>query len=155
MDIFCKDIYRHQKKKTGIYKKQAKIKNITLHLHTSKNQYYALVNKDTVHQILDNLISNAIKYSPYDKKVYIRINQSENRVRCEIQDEGPGLSQADQKKLFGKFTRLTPKPTGTEHSTGLGLFIVNKLVNAINGKVWCESELGKGTTFLVEFPIAM
>jgi two-component system, sensor histidine kinase and response regulator len=137
------------------YKKQAKIKNITLDLQTPKNQYYALVNKNTVHQILDNLISNAIKYSPYDKKVDIRIHQGENRVCCEIQDEGPGLSQADQKKLFGKFTRLTPKPTGTEHSTGLGLFIVKKLVTAMNGKVWCESELGKGTKFFVEFPIAV
>jgi two-component system, sensor histidine kinase and response regulator len=137
------------------YKKQAKIKNITLHLYTPKNQYYALVNKNTVHQILDNLISNAIKYSPDDKKVDIRIHQGENRVCCEIQDEGPGLSQADQKKLFGKFTRLTPKPTGAEHSTGLGLFIVKKLVTAMNGKVWCESELGKGTTFFVEFPVAV
>jgi len=135
------------------YKKQAEIKNITLHLHTSKNQYYALVNKNTVHQILDNLISNAIKYSPYDKNVYIRINQSENMVQCKIQDEGFGLSKADQKKLFGKFTRLTPKPTGAEHSTGLGLFIVKKLVQAMNGNVWCESELGVGTSFFVEFPV--
>ena len=137
------------------YKKQAKIKNITLDLHTPENQYHALVNKNTVHQILDNLISNAIKYSPYDKRVYIRITQNKNWVRCEIEDEGPGLSLADQKKLFGKFTRLTPKPTGAEHSTGLGLFIVKKLINAMNGKVWCESELGKGTTFFVKFPIAV
>jgi len=135
------------------YNKQAEIKNITLHLHTSKNQYYALVNKNTVHQILDNLISNAIKYSPYGKHINIRMQQLEKTVRCEIQDEGLGLSKADQKKLFGKFTHLTPKPTGAEHSTGLGLFIVKKLVQAMNGNVWCESELGVGTSFFVEFPV--
>ena len=70
----------------------------------------------------------------------------------EVQDEGPGLSAEDQKKLFGKFARLSAKPTGGEHSTGLGLSIVKKMVEAMNGKVWCESELGRGATFIVEFP---
>jgi len=75
-------------------------------------------------------------------------------VRCEIQDEGPGLSDADQEQLFGQFTRLTPKPTGEEHSTGLGLFIVKKMMESMQGKVWCESVLGQGATFIVEFPVA-
>ena len=65
---------------------------------------------------------------------------------------GPGLSPEDQKKLFGKFARLSAKPTGGEHSTGLGLSIVKKMVEVMNGKVWCESELGRGATFIVEFP---
>lgn len=136
------------------YKERAERKSIVLHLHSEKNQYNALVDENVVHQILDNLISNAIKYSSANKNVYLTINQHGNKVRCEIRDEGPGLSQADQEKLFGKFTRLTPKPTAAEHSTGLGLFIVKKLVTAMKGKVWCDSELGKGTTFVVEFPIA-
>lgn len=135
------------------YSTRAKTKNIRLQLHQQNNQYNAFVDKNIVHQILDNLISNAIKYSPYGKYINIRMQQSEKMVCCEIQDEGEGLSATDQQKLFSKFTRLTPKPTGKEHSTGLGLFIVKKLVNAMNGKVWCESELGKGTTFFVEFPI--
>ncbi|EDN67760.1 response regulator receiver protein [Beggiatoa sp. PS] len=58
-----------------------------------------------------------------------------------------------KKKLFGKFARLTPQPTGEELSTGLGLFIVKKLVDAMNGSVLCESELGKGTIFRITFPI--
>jgi signal transduction histidine kinase len=105
-----------------------------------------------MHQVLDNLISNAIKYSPPMTHIDIRLVQMAETVRCEIQDEGPGLSEKDQQKLFGKFARLTTQPTGGEHSTGLGLFIVKKLVTAMNGKVWCESELGKGATFVVEFP---
>jgi signal transduction histidine kinase len=137
------------------YSTRAKTKNIRLQLHQQNNQYDAFVDKNIVHQILDNLFSNAVKYSPYGKPINIRMQQSEKTVRCEIQDEGEGLSATDQQKLFSKFTRLTPKPTGKEHSTGLGLFIVKKLVNAMNGNVWCKSELGKGTTFFVEFPIVV
>jgi signal transduction histidine kinase len=70
----------------------------------------------------------------------------------EVQDEGPGLSDEDKKKLFGKFARLSARPTGGEHSTGLGLSIVKRLVEAMHGRVWCESELGKGATFIVELP---
>ena len=113
--------------------------------------YLAMIDPNITRQVLDNLISNAIKYSPPGKPVSVRLLQTESAVRCEIQDEGPGLSDTDQQKLFGKFARLTAQPTGGEHSTGLGLFIVKKLVTAMNGKVWCESELGKGATFVVEF----
>jgi signal transduction histidine kinase len=70
----------------------------------------------------------------------------------EVQDEGAGISPDDMKKLFGKFARLAARPTGGEHSTGLGLSIVKKIVEAMNGRVWCESELGKGATFIVELP---
>jgi len=145
------DLFVVMQKLVVHYTKQAQVKEILLHFQPQENQSLVFADKNIVHQILDNLISNAIKYSPYGTHVYIRMSQNDKMVRCEIQDEGPGLNEIDQKKLFGKFTRLTPKPTGTEHSTGLGLFIVKKLVNAINGKVWCESELGKGTRFFVEF----
>jgi len=60
------------------------------------------------------------------------------------------LSAEDPKKPFGKFARLSAKPTGGEHSTGLGLSIVKKMVEAMHGKVWCESELGRGATFIVD-----
>jgi signal transduction histidine kinase len=134
------------------YAEQAKMKDITVGFQCQEQLCLAVVDKNAVQQVLDNLISNAIKYSPHGKQVYVRLTLSDNSVRCEIQDEGPGLSESDQQKLFGKFTRLTAKPTGNELSTGLGLFIVKKLVNAMNGKVWCESELGQGATFIVEFP---
>jgi signal transduction histidine kinase len=75
-------------------------------------------------------------------------------LRIEVADEGPGISEEDKKKLFGKFARLSARPTGGEHSTGLGLSIVKKMVEAMNGRVWCESELGKGSTFIVELPTA-
>ncbi len=103
-------------------------------------------------QVLENLISNAVKYSPAGMEISVRLRVLDSVVRLEVQDRGPGLSAEDQKKLFGKFARLSAKPTGGEHSTGLGLSIVKKMVEAMNGRVWCESELGQGATFLVEFP---
>src|SRR6185503_1684557 len=103
-------------------------------------------------QVLENLVSNAVKYSPPGKNIFVRLLHSVESVLYEVQDEGPGLSAEDQKKLFGKFARLGAKTTGGEHSTGLGLSIVKKMVEAMNGKVWCESELGSGATFIVEFP---
>jgi len=150
--LSCVDILPTVQTLVDSYSERAKTKNISLQLHRQNNPYYALVDKNALHQILDNLISNAVKYSPYAKHVNIRMRQFGKTVGCEIQDEGQGLCETDQKKLFGKFTRLTPEPTGKEHSTGLGLFIVKKLVEAMNGKVWCESELGKGSRFFVEFP---
>jgi signal transduction histidine kinase len=131
---------------------KAQAKNIHLSCQCVEKKYFAFVDENTVRQVLDNLISNALKYSPKGKNIIVRVSQDEQQVRCEIQDEGPGLSEADQKKLFGKFVRLSALPTDNEHSNGLGLFIVKKLVEAMNGKVWCESELGQGATFIVSFP---
>jgi signal transduction histidine kinase len=135
------------------YLEPANAKNITLQFQLTEGAVYkALVDESATLQVLDNLISNAVKYSLRGKNIFVRILKTSNAVRCEIQDEGPGLSEGDIQKLFGKFVRLGPRPTGDEHSTGLGLFIVKKLVDAMKGKVWCESQLGKGTTFIVEFP---
>ncbi len=141
------------------YARRALAKNIQSHFEIDESpEYIAYVDENTTHQILDNLISNAVKYSPSGSEFVLRLKREQAQdgtwIRCEIQDRGPGLSLEDQAKLFGKFTRLTPQPTGGEHSTGLGLFIVKKLVDALQGKVWCESELGKGATFIVSFPVA-
>jgi signal transduction histidine kinase len=134
------------------YVDRAKQKKLTLHLISTQSSYLAYVDKDLVYQILDNLVSNAIKYSPENRNIYLKIFEQQEMIRCEIQDEGQGLTPQDQKKLFSKFQRLSAKPTGGEHSTGLGLFIVKKLVEAQHGRVWCESEIAKGATFIVEFP---
>jgi len=131
---------------------QANKKNINLQFQYQQQQCYAFVDKNTFFEVIDNIVSNAVKYSPHGKNIYVRILQHNNVVRCEVEDEGPGLSEADQKKLFGKFVRLTPRPTGKESSNGLGLFIVKKLVQVMNGKVWCNSQLGLGSTFILEFP---
>lgn len=159
------------------YVASARIKNITLHLQTEGLKSTVCADSQAVARVIDNLISNAVKYSPHGKNVYVRICHSslgighwsdENSqqptaqvtnvpmtndyVRVEVQDEGEGISSEDINKLFVKFSRLSARPTGGEHSTGLGLSIVKKMIEAMNGRVWCESELGKGATFIVELP---
>ncbi len=139
---------------TDHYTELAKAKGITLQFQCIEKSYDILGNENSLRQVLDNLISNAVKYSPHGKSIYVRLNEDDKWIRCEIQDEGPGLSDEDQQKLFRQFSRLTPQPTGNENSTGLGLFIVKKLVDSMHGKTWCDSLLGHGTTFTVAFPIA-
>jgi signal transduction histidine kinase len=114
----------------------------------------ALGDRSALKSVLDNILSNAVKYSPHGKNVFVRVLTSVETAtaRVEVQDEGPGISEQDMAKLFGKFARLTARPTGGEHSTGLGLSIVKKMVEAMNGRVWCESEVGQGATFIVELP---
>jgi signal transduction histidine kinase/ligand-binding sensor domain-containing protein len=102
-------------------------------------------------QVIENLTTNAIKFSPTDKRIWFTISQKEGKVRLEVKDEGQGISPEDMKKLFGKFQKLSARPTAGETSTGLGLSIVKKYVEAMGGNVWCESEQGKGATFILEF----
>jgi signal transduction histidine kinase len=131
----------------------ARKKEQTLSVHTEKD---CLVEGDfsRLREVLDNLVSNAIKYSPIGKNIIIRLSRNDHTVRLEICDDGPGLSTDDMQKLFGKFQRLHAQPTGGESSTGLGLSIVKQLVELHKGMVWAESDgRGKGATFIVELPL--
>ncbi|TAE27179.1 MAG: hybrid sensor histidine kinase/response regulator [Candidatus Kapaibacterium sp.] len=138
------------------YQLAAAKKNITLSFETDADAPQIYADPTLTIQILDNIVSNAVKYSPSDKRIWVRLKQdtAQKRVRVEVQDEGPGFSEEDKKKLFGKFARLSAKPTGGEHSTGLGLSIVKRLTEAMGANIWCESELGNGAMFVIEFPDA-
>ena len=104
-------------------------------------------------QILDNLLSNALKYSPPNTTVHVHTLPEREHVLVAVRDEGPGISEDDQKKMFGKFTRLTARPTGGESSNGLGLAIVKRLAEAMFGSVQCQSKLGSGATFTLRLPV--
>lgn len=116
---------------------------------------------ERIREVFDNLLSNAIKYSPFGKTIWVnvfRVTPSGGDplpfIRFTVRDEGQGLSEGDMKKIFGRFQRLSAKPTGGESSTGLGLAIAKQLVELHNGKLWAESEgKDKGATFIVELPI--
>lgn len=141
------------------YTLRASAKEIAIVLDTPEKPLYALADEFALPQVIENLVSNAVKYSPQNSTVCVRVRESlpvENAtmIRLEVQDEGPGISEKDQEKLFGKFSRLSAQPTGGEHSTGLGLNIAKKIVEAMKGKIWCESELGRGSTFIIELPAA-
>lgn len=103
-------------------------------------------------RILDNLLSNAIKFSPPDKKVTVMIEETKNFVNLSVLDEGPGIDEEDQKKLYTKFQRLASRPTGGESSTGIGLSIVKTLVEKMGGLIRYEGGPGKGSKFTIALP---
>jgi signal transduction histidine kinase len=105
-------------------------------------------------QILDNLISNALKYSPPNTTVHVHTLPEANYILVSVRDEGPGISEADQKKLFQKFTRLSARPTGGESSTGLGLAIVKRLAESMSGTIQCYSAPGTGSNFTLRLPVS-
>ena len=102
---------------------------------------------------MENLVSNAIKFSQRGTEVGIMSIAEPNRVILEVSDQGPGISLEDQRKLFGKFQKLSARPTGGEHSSGLGLAIVKSLVDKLGGDIEVKSELGKGAIFRVVLPV--
>jgi len=109
--------------------------------------------RNRIAQVIDNLLVNAIKFSPEDTTITITCEILDKYIGFSVSDQGPGISKDDQLKLFGEFQRLSAQPTGGEKSTGLGLAIVKKVVDAHNGEINVESEIGKGTTFTVMLPM--
>ncbi|NJM24816.1 MAG: tetratricopeptide repeat protein [Bacteroidia bacterium] len=134
---------------------QAKHKGITLHVKTDEvraDNKKVLTNKDYLHRIVDNLVSNAIKFSPQGKNVYVETKKNGQTFSISVRDEGPGMTDEDKKHLFKKFQRLSAKPTGGELSTGLGLAIVKQLVTQLDGNITVESVPSKGAAFEVVLP---
>jgi signal transduction histidine kinase len=151
----------------GKYSTRSADKHITMNFERTMG-VCVHADESMTQQVLDNLVSNAVKYSPKGKNIWVSVVGDaatvkdyqrsagqpllDDRVLVVVRDEGPGLSADDKKKLFGKFARLSARPTGGEHSTGLGLSIVKRLAEAMHGAVWCESELGHGATFVLQMP---
>lgn len=128
-------------------------KQIHIRYNAPAEPVTAFVSKDILERILDNLISNAIKFSPPGEVIQLKWGIHNEYARFTITDNGPGLSEDDQQKIFGKFARLSAKPTGGEHSIGLGLSIVKKLTESTHGSIAAHSEgPGTGTTFELHLP---
>jgi PAS domain S-box-containing protein len=141
----------------GEYHERASEKGITL-VSSVQESLRIKADENAMQHIVENLLSNAIKYSPEWKTVTVRLTkeisaQGTKVARFQVKDEGAGLTEEDQKRLFVKFARLSTRPTAGEHSTGLGLSIVKTLVELQHGRVWCESIHGMGATFIVELPL--
>ncbi|MFN3561009.1 MAG: tetratricopeptide repeat protein [Chloroherpetonaceae bacterium] len=137
-------------------------KSQNLHSEINEN-LLANVDSERLLEVLDNLISNAIKYTPLGKKILVKCEKKFPRhlqhqgtsVFISVSDEGQGLSEEDMQKLFGRFQKLSSQPTAGEHSSGLGLYISKKYIEMMGGKIWAESEgKDKGATFFIELPAA-
>lgn len=131
--------------------KRAMQKNIMIHTHL--HPIRLKVDETYFVQAFENVLSNAIKFSPLNAKVVVTARPSNDYYQLSITDEGPGLTEDDKKRLFHKYQKLSAQPTAGEKSTGLGLSIAKKYVEAMGGKIWCESEYGKGATFFLAFPL--
>jgi signal transduction histidine kinase len=128
-------------------------KNIGIVFSTGDALPDAWADSGATHQIVDHLVSNAVKYTPHEGSVTIRQSLSEDSMVVEVMDTGPGLSKEDQSKLWKKFARLTPKPTGDEKTNGLGLWIVKHLAEEMGGSAFCRSAPGQGSIFGVTLPL--
>lgn len=131
------------------FKVLADKKNITIHLKPLIEKKMVLADQNYLIQVLENLVSNAIKFSFTNGHIHLKCESEHGTNRIIVSDEGPGISQEDQLKLFQKYQKLSASPTGGEESTGLGLSIAKKYIEAMDGKIECQSELGKGTSFII------
>ena len=147
----------------GDYTERAKTAKISLSFGSSEPQAlgdtrrieqvaYSYIDVNFMREILDNLIDNALKYTPEGGSVYINVRGDGNRVLINVTDTGMGISSDDLAHIFQKFYRADNSDTRTIGGTGLGLYLVKQRAEAMGGRVWAESAFGEGSTFYVSLP---
>ena len=128
-------------------------KKVKLVNKSSMNIPNVLIDGGKIEEVIDNLVNNAIKYAPEGTSVFVSTYFTSAKLTVEVADDGVGLSDEDVSKAFTKGTKLSSKPTGKESSSGLGLWIVKRIVEEHDGKVFLKSKLGVGSTFSFELPV--
>jgi signal transduction histidine kinase len=129
-------------------------KNMSIAINCQEQlpQVFADINR--IEQVINNLLSNAIKYSQPGTDIAVRLYHENNEVIISVADQGPGIPEKEQHKLFQAFGKTSVRPASKkESSTGLGLLIVKKIMEAHEGRVWLLSEPGKGTEFFFSLPV--
>lgn len=119
--------------------------------HVIRPLYYVFVDGDRLREVITNLFDNAVKYTP-EGKISLGLTGNDQVVQCYVRDTGPGIPADDLPHLFQKFYRVDNSATRTIGGTGLGLFICKKIIELYNGRIWAESEVGKGSTFYMNLP---
>ncbi|MDX1535360.1 MAG: HAMP domain-containing sensor histidine kinase [Candidatus Spechtbacterales bacterium] len=112
-----------------------------------------LSDKHILSVVVENLLSNAIKYTPQKGSVAIRVKNSNGMLFIEVEDNGFGISKEDRQKIFKKFFRSKTNGAGNTQGTGLGLYMVDKMVKKLNGKIKLKSKEGEGSTFYIAIPL--
>jgi two-component system sensor histidine kinase/response regulator len=134
------------------YQEAARRKQLQIQTDFPEKNCTVIADFSALDQVLDNLLSNAMKFSPPGRNIFVSVCPVNGWVGCVIRDEGPGFSEADKAKMFRRYGRLSARPTAGEPSTGLGLSIVRKLVQLMNGELTCESNEGQGAAFSFRLP---
>ncbi len=104
-------------------------------------------------QVITNLVSNALKYSPEASTVLVRLSKKDRKAQIEVQDDGPGIAKEELQNIFEPFYRAAHARKSSQNGMGLGLAICKDIVERHSGSIWCESSPGKGSTFFVELPL--
>ena len=133
------------------YEKQASAKNLTINTHSDPKLELLYNSKLYVREILQNFITNSIKYTE-EGSVTISASQQSDGVRFEVSDTGIGISKADQERVFDKFFRSEDFRTRANNGTGLGLYVTMKLARMVHAEINLQSELNKGSTFSIFIP---
>ena len=133
------------------FREQAREKQLSLETPDPEKPVYLLTDQTLLRRIIENLLSNAIKFSEPGQEIRILIQSDLESTDIIVEDNGPGISSDEQERLFTKYGRLSPRPTGGESSTGLGLAIVKRLASELNATLQYQGEPGKGSRFLVRF----
>jgi two-component system, OmpR family, sensor kinase len=127
-------------------------KNISIHFK-AENIPAIKFDAGKIEQVLNNLISNAVKYSQPGTQVFVEAVKKESDIIVSVTDQGQGIPEAELVKLFKPFSRTSVQSTAGEISTGLGLSIARNLISGHKGKIWVESTVGKGSTFYFSLPV--
>jgi signal transduction histidine kinase len=128
--------------------------NIDLTLEGSPELPPIAADPDRLRQVLVNILDNAIKYSPDGGEVALSLQGNGERLRFEVRDEGLGFPDSERERVFQRFHRLDPQQRRGIGGTGLGLYICRELVERMHGRIWAESEPGRGSAFFFELPLA-
>lgn len=138
---------------SSFYHMHAESKNISIVFNLYEQSCAVILDPERIMQVFGNLLSNAIKFSQKGTTITVRTRQKKNTIEVAVIDQGPGIPEHERDKLFREFSRLSVKPTAGEQSTGLGLAIAKKIVNAHGGTIECESTVGVGSTFSFSLPL--
>jgi two-component system, OmpR family, phosphate regulon sensor histidine kinase PhoR len=128
--------------------------NAMLRISASEDLPQVLGDEARTHQVLANLIDNAVKYSPAGSRVDVEVQRENGKIRFSVRDRGPGIPRAEQEQVFEKFYRLDPDHRYGVGGSGLGLYICRQLVSSMHGRIWVESTPQYGSTFVFDLPAA-
>ncbi len=126
---------------------------ISIAIDNPHQEIRIFIDTQRLQQVLSNLISNAIKYSPNHGHIQITVSRQEKQVRIAVRDQGPGIPLAFQTQIFKKFAQADSSDTRQRGGTGLGLAISKELIEAMHGKLSFSSVYGEGASFYIDLPI--
>ena len=135
------------------FEEQIQSKQLELDVEIDANLPFVMGNIRRLRQVLSNLISNAIKYTPHGGRISVRTNCNYEELVISIRDTGIGIPLTDQPHIFDKFYRVEHPEVASVKGTGLGLAITRSIVEQLGGRIWVQSEVNKGSTFSFALPI--